>query len=409
MKVKSSLFGALKVDDKLADLFSSSKESQPKAAKASSHAKTKEGDAPDLIAESKKPEKRKKEKRQAAAEDSKEQPAAKKSKKSSGKSKRAKDEHAAREPSALAANEVALDSDELAAAVPNTDKEASIGKKKKHSVSATAHHSDPEDEQEKITKPLLPQSSAETRREKVQKLIEKNQRTVFVGNLPTSVIEKVLGCGFSLQEETKQLKDYFGAYGQLESIRFRSVAFSEKMPRKQAFLAKKLHPGRDSLNAYIVFESASDAAKALELNGKLFLGRHLRVDASEQTAEKKRDSKRCIFVGNLPFNISEETMWTYFGDIGEIEYVRVIRDHKTNVGKGFGYVQFVDKSTVSLALKLNGGLLEGRNLRITRASEQLAQAKTKTLPAAKVVEGTRAVKGDTVKLRAPKKPLKKRK
>jgi nucleolar protein 12 len=42
------------------------------------------------------------------------------------------------------------------------------------------------------------------------------------------------------------------------------------------------------------------------------------VDHSEKTSEKKRDSKRCIFIGNLPFNISEEAMWKYFGDVGDV-------------------------------------------------------------------------------------------
>lgn len=100
-----------------------------------------------------------------------------------------------------------------------------------------------------------------------------------------------------------------------------------------------LHEKRDSLNAYIVFKNEEDAKKSLSLNGSLFLERHIRVDHSEKKAEKKRDAKRCIFVGNLSFDISDESLWGCFGDAGEIEYVRVIRDHKLNVGnyKLFNY------------------------------------------------------------------------
>ena len=186
------------------------------------------------------------------------------------------------------------------------------------------------------------------------------------------------------------------------------------MPRKQAFIAKKLHEGRDSLNAYVVFENAEDAEKALGLNGKVFLERHLRVDYSEQKMEKKRDTKRCIFLGNMPFNVSEETIWNFFQDAGDIgicynfakqkflillDYVRVIRDHKTNVGKGFGYVQFAERSSVGLALKLDGGLIDGRKIRITRAKEELAQVSKKpegTDPKKLVMEGARAKRDDRV-------------
>lgn len=43
---------------------------------------------------------------------------------------------------------------------------------------------------------------------------EKNERTLFVGNLPVSTIQKA---------EYKELKKTFSKYGNIESIRFRSV------------------------------------------------------------------------------------------------------------------------------------------------------------------------------------------
>jgi nucleolar protein 12 len=188
-------------------------------------------------------------------------------------------------------------------------------------------------------------SSAEkTRRQKIQETIAKNLRTLFVGNVSTLVVEK---------SHTRDFKKLFQQHGELESIRFRSIAFNGHMPRKEAFLQKKLHEKRDTLNAYVVFKQQEDAEKALDLNGSVFMEKHLRVDKTETKQEKKRDSKRCIFIGNLNFDLTDEAIWSVFGDLG-IEYVRVVRDRKTNIGKGFGYVQFKDKSSASLALKLNG-------------------------------------------------------
>ncbi|KAJ3325138.1 Nucleolar protein 12 [Boothiomyces sp. JEL0866] len=232
-------------------------------------------------------------------------------------------------------------------------------------------------------------NSTETRREKIQKIIEKNERTIFVGNLPVTVIEK---------EPTKDLQKLFSQFGKLESIRFRSIAFSEKLPRKQAFIAKKLHDKRESLNAYIVFKESGPAKKALSLNGCVFMDHHIRVDIAEKKQEKQRDSKRCVFIGNLPFDIADEQVWKFFEDIGEI-------DRKTNVGKGFGYVQFKERASVVLALKLNDNDLEGRKVRVTRAVESLAD---KSAKATKVVEGTRAKRDHSIKLKSKPKLGKKK-
>jgi nucleolar protein 12 len=45
-------------------------------------------------------------------------------------------------------------------------------------------------------------------------------------------------------------------------------------------------------------------------------------------------------VGNLPFDVQDEAIYMHFTRCGKIEFVRIVRDKKTNIGKGFGYVQF---------------------------------------------------------------------
>ncbi|KAI8638337.1 hypothetical protein BD408DRAFT_446855 [Parasitella parasitica] len=174
-----------------------------------------------------------------------------------------------------------------------------------------------------------------------EELAEKELRTIFVGNLPVECIEK---------EGYKQLETRFKDYGKIESIRFRSVAFSEPMDRKSAFIARKLHSSRDVLNAYIVFSKKEEADKACKLNGVVFMNKHLRVDGASN--DKQHDRKRSVFLGGLPFDTEEEELWEFFKDCGDIESVRTVRDGKTNVGKGFGYVQFLDRDCVDSALAL---------------------------------------------------------
>lgn len=90
-----------------------------------------------------------------------------------------------------------------------------------------------------------------------------------------------------------------------------------------------------------------------------------------------------------------------------IENVRVIRDRKTNVGKGFAYIQFRERSCVDLALALAGTQFSGRDIRISRSQKNLAEAgKNAKSGALAIQEGTRASRGNilfylgtTVKIR----------
>ncbi|KND02361.1 uncharacterized protein SPPG_02831 [Spizellomyces punctatus DAOM BR117] len=221
--------------------------------------------------------------------------------------------------------------------------------------------------------------TGKTRRQVKAEKLEKEERTIFVGNLPLSVTEKA---------GVKELKKLFSQYGNLKSIRFRSIARLENMPRKAAFITKNFHPGRDTLNAYIVYGEKESVEKALVENGKLFMGKHIRVDRSVK--DNKHDVKRSVFVGALPFDINEEAVRAHFSQCGDIEYVRLIRDKTTNVGKGIGYVQFADRAAVGLAMKLHQSELEGRKIRVNRCKDVSPEAKKKRLIA---TEGTRAKKG----------------
>ncbi|CAB4412765.1 unnamed protein product [Rhizophagus irregularis] len=187
---------------------------------------------------------------------------------------------------------------------------------------------------------------------------ERLQRTIFVGNLPVSVIQKV---------NHKKLKTIFSQFGKIESVRFRSIAFSELLPRKLAFIKGKFHPERDVLNAYIVYKEKSSVQQAIAMNSQVFFGKHLRVDSVANP--QNHDRKRTVFIGSLAFDAQEEELWSYFESCGEIENVRIVRDSKTNVGKGFAYVQFKERVSVELALKLNDTKLGTRKIRVMRCEK----------------------------------------
>uniref|UniRef100_A0A8C8T0C9 RNA-binding protein 34 n=1 Tax=Peromyscus maniculatus bairdii TaxID=230844 RepID=A0A8C8T0C9_PERMB len=169
----------------------------------------------------------------------------------------------------------------------------------------------------------------------------KNERTVFVGNLPVTCKKKMPAEG--------------------------------TLTKKLAAIKRKFHPDQKSINAYVVFKDESSAAKALQRNGaQIAEGFRIRVDIASETTSR---DKRSVFVGNLPYKVEEAALEDHFLDCGGIVAVRILRNPLTGVGRGFGYVLFENTDAVHLALKLNNSELMGRKLRVMRSvnKEKLKQ------------------------------------
>jgi RNA recognition motif-containing protein len=76
-----------------------------------------------------------------------------------------------------------------------------------------------------------------------------------------------------------------------------------------------------------------------------------------------------IYIGNLAFNITEESLRSMFEAFGEIESAKVITDRFTGRSKGFGFVEMPSNSEADQAIKaLNGKFIEGRNIKVNQAN-----------------------------------------
>ncbi|KAJ3372089.1 Nucleolar protein 12 [Allomyces arbusculus] len=229
-----------------------------------------------------------------------------------------------------------------------------------------------------------PTTAAQDEKPKSKKQLEKEKltRTVFVGNVTIKASEKLVDHKF---------KQLFAEYGKVESVRYRSIAFSDALPRKLNFKLKNFHPSRDTMHAYVVFTDAASARKAAgAVNGTVFESKHLRTDYcgpdapaaagdaddDEAVAKRSRDPKRCVFVGNVPFDVEDEELWEFFGQVAEVDSVRVIRDRKLGIGKGFAYVQFKERSSVPLALKLHETKFRNKPLRIFKCMKETGPGAT---------------------------------
>ncbi|KAF9025780.1 hypothetical protein BDZ89DRAFT_1068023 [Hymenopellis radicata] len=205
---------------------------------------------------------------------------------------------------------------------------------------------------------------------------QRNQRTIFVGNLPIEVAEKKAGL--------KQLKRHILSFvpdATIESVRFRSIAFqtpTSKLPdeddekvkskpdkkkakekirahdrertsawkddegdkgdekkfltpgqkKRIAFINHDFHSSASSVNAYVVFAHLADAPDASpyeaaqlaaeKCNGTTFMERFIRVDVVGKP-DAVGDPKLSVFVGNLDFASKEEDLRVFFEGVMSAE------------------------------------------------------------------------------------------
>ncbi|NIM27135.1 MAG: RNA-binding protein [Gammaproteobacteria bacterium] len=75
-----------------------------------------------------------------------------------------------------------------------------------------------------------------------------------------------------------------------------------------------------------------------------------------------------IYVGNLPYSLTEDELRAAFSQFGEVSSVNIIMDKMSGQSKGFGFVEMPDNSEADEAIKaLNESALNGRNIKVNQA------------------------------------------
>ena len=81
-----------------------------------------------------------------------------------------------------------------------------------------------------------------------------------------------------------------------------------------------------------------------------------------------------LFVVGLDLSVTADQLETLFSTYGRVINARVIRDHETQVSRGFGFVTMETEGDGKLAMrKLNGQEVEGRTITVKKARERLPQ------------------------------------
>ncbi|KAK5714497.1 hypothetical protein LTR15_010679 [Elasticomyces elasticus] len=79
---------------------------------------------------------------------------------------------------------------------------------------------------------------------------------------------------------------------------------------------------------------------------------------------------RVVFIGNIPYGVSEEQICEIFGRVGTVVNFRLVYDKETQRPKGFGFLEYTDVDAAASAVRnLNDFEVMGRTLRVDYSND----------------------------------------
>ncbi|NWY66153.1 NUCL protein, partial [Erithacus rubecula] len=125
---------------------------------------------------------------------------------------------------------------------------------------------------------------------------------------------------------------------------------------------------------YVDLSSAEDLDKALQMNGKKFMGLEIKVEKAKSKETMKENKKereaRTLFLKNLPYRLTEDEIREVFENALEVRIVM----NKDGNSKGMAYVEFKTEAEANKALEEKQGTeIEGRAVVIDFTGEKSQQ------------------------------------
>ncbi|MGH8219146.1 MAG: RNA recognition motif domain-containing protein [Steroidobacteraceae bacterium] len=77
-----------------------------------------------------------------------------------------------------------------------------------------------------------------------------------------------------------------------------------------------------------------------------------------------------LYIGNLPFTATDETVRALFASHGTVEKVSLITDRDSGRPRGFGFIEMSNADAARAMQALNGADFGGRTLRVSEAQER---------------------------------------
>jgi len=78
-----------------------------------------------------------------------------------------------------------------------------------------------------------------------------------------------------------------------------------------------------------------------------------------------------LYVGNLPYSVTDQTLVDTFSQCGTVASAKVIMDRDSGRSKGFGFVEMSSTSEAAASIdQLNGAQIDGRAINVSEAKPQ---------------------------------------
>jgi nucleolin len=133
--------------------------------------------------------------------------------------------------------------------------------------------------------------------------------------------------------------------------------------------------GRSTGTAFVTFTTAAAKDLALAKHEQTWPGTERWLSIQEtrnkpgamNSGAERPAGCDTMFIGNLAWDVQEETLREVFANCGDIKHVRFATDRETGEFKGFGHVQFYDENATVEAIKMHGTDVMGRAIRVDYA------------------------------------------
>ena len=77
---------------------------------------------------------------------------------------------------------------------------------------------------------------------------------------------------------------------------------------------------------------------------------------------------RKLYVGNLPYSATEQSLRDAFSASGTVDSVSLITDRDTGQSKGFGFIEMAtDQEAQAATQAMNGAMVDGRQIKVNEA------------------------------------------
>jgi len=94
----------------------------------------------------------------------------------------------------------------------------------------------------------------------------------------------------------------------------------------------------------------------------------LKISIVQSGLDEKNTMGIRLYVGNLPFNVTEAELREHFSTIGTLSYLSIPTDRETGKQRGFAFVEFKDRAQADEAIRrFNNQSFKGRSLSVSEA------------------------------------------